>query len=262
MKYVVSLSGGIGSFVAAAIVLHKKGRRNVELVFADTRIEDEDLYRFLVDIVRVLKCPFVWLQDGRTPWEVFRDVEYQGNSRIAPCSRVLKTDQVRTYLEARYAPGEAVVVLGIDWSEAHRVTRAAKAWEPYQVWAPLCDPPYLSGEDRKQFMHNLGIEVPRLYKHGFPHNNCGGFCVRAGQAQFKRLWEEFPERYEWHSQQQQQLARDVPNADRPFLRKTIGGELNYLSLEEFKAYMNLRGEDKFDYGGCGCFVDEETTDDS
>jgi len=34
-----------------------------------------------------------------------------------------------------------------------------------------------------------GIALPRLYGLGFSHNNCGGFCIKAGQANFKLLLE-------------------------------------------------------------------------
>ena len=49
------------------------------------------------------------------------------------------------------------------------------------------------------------IEPPRLYLLGFPHNNCGGACVRQGRAEWERLYKCFPERYqareEWESEQ-------------------------------------------------------------
>lgn len=48
MKHVVMFSGGIGSFAAAHRVMHKHGRA-ITLLFADTLIEDADLYRFLIE---------------------------------------------------------------------------------------------------------------------------------------------------------------------------------------------------------------------
>jgi len=100
-----------------------------------------------------------------------------------------------------------------------------------------------------------GLAPPRLYAEGFPHNNCGGFCVRAGLAQFDLLRRRFPERYEWHAAQQEELVRLVPNADRPFLRKQAGKAIRYITLREFEAMKLAEGE-QFDFGGCGCFVDD------
>lgn len=47
-RHVVMFSGGVGSFAAAARVMRQYGR-DLTLVFADTLIEDADLYRFLVE---------------------------------------------------------------------------------------------------------------------------------------------------------------------------------------------------------------------
>src|SRR5690554_1995236 len=114
MKYVISASGGLGSAVSAMIA-HENGL-DYECVFADTKIEDEDLYRFLGDVNDALKCKFVHLQDGRTPWQVFRDVRFIGNQQKAQCSHFLKRVPVRGYMRRTYAPDEAVLVLGMGTS--------------------------------------------------------------------------------------------------------------------------------------------------
>jgi hypothetical protein len=51
MTYVVSLSGGVGSAVAAERALQRYGTR-AKLWFSDVRHEDEDLYRFMTDTAR------------------------------------------------------------------------------------------------------------------------------------------------------------------------------------------------------------------
>lgn len=48
----------------------------------------------------------------------------------------------------------------------------------------------------------IGIDPPRLYKLGFHHNNCGGFCIKAGQAHFAHLLKVMPERYAEHEAQE------------------------------------------------------------
>ena len=47
MQHVVMFSGGAGSWMTAKRVAEKHGTDNLILLFADTLIEDEDLYRFL-----------------------------------------------------------------------------------------------------------------------------------------------------------------------------------------------------------------------
>jgi hypothetical protein len=51
MTSIVSLSGGVGSALAAERALQRYGNR-VKLWFSDVRHEDEDLYRFMQDTAR------------------------------------------------------------------------------------------------------------------------------------------------------------------------------------------------------------------
>lgn len=253
MKYIMSYSGGVGSFAAAHRLKQLVDPSDIELVFCDTLIEDEDLYRFLDESAAKLNLPLRKLTDGRNPWEVFRDVKYQGNSRKAQCSRVLKRDQMAAYINS--LPEKPILVLGIGHEEAHRLPRAQKNNPDVTVIAPLCDPPYIGYKDVLALVESFGIKLPRLYGMGFPHNNCGGFCVRAGLAQFALLKEKFPERFEWHKQQQKKLVEENPNLDRPFLRKRIKGKTNYISLEDFEKIKTLDADEKHDFGGCGCFIE-------
>lgn len=125
--------------------------------------------------------------------------------------------------------------------------------------APLCDAPLLTPAKRWDILKSYGIERPRLYDMGFPHNNCGGFCVRAGLSQFALLRKKFPERFEHHRQRQEQLMKEVPNA-KPFLRTWAnrGGDTGYLTLSEYDEMLKEQDYKApgFDFGGCGCFVDD------
>lgn len=262
--YVVSYSGGVGSFAAAfRLKYERKIEDEIILVFTDTLIEDEDLYRFLVESARLLELPLVWLADGRNPWAVFKDVGFQGNSRTAPCSKILKRLVMTRYVDdlAKKNPHvEYVLVLGIDIEEEYRIKNAQRNNPRYKVIAPLCDSPYMSASDREQLVSLFGMELPKLYKLGFPHNNCGGFCVRAGLAQFALLRQTMPDRYEFHSVAQSKLVAENPKLDRPFLRKKINGVLTYLGLKTYGEMLDREGlseEDKYSFGGCGCFVDDE-----
>lgn len=71
MKHVVNFSGGICSFWAAHRVIAKHGPQDVTLLFADTLMEDWDLYRFLDEAGAVLGVPVTRCAEGRSVWEVF-----------------------------------------------------------------------------------------------------------------------------------------------------------------------------------------------
>ena len=189
--YVISFSGGVGS--AATVLLAHKMKLKYTAVFADTLIEDEDLYRFMSDIERVTK-PIVKLKNGMTPWDVFVKERYIGNSRTAHCSQRLKTDVVREWMMENCP--NSTLVLGMSLEEHERIERAKKKWSPIKVTSLLIENNINSRCTIESLIHDQNIPLPRLYDYGFPHNNCGGFCCRAGLTQFATLLSVFPERFE------------------------------------------------------------------
>lgn len=255
-KAVVQFSGGVGSWGAAGRTIERFGADNVTLLFADTQIEDDDLYRFLDEATADLGVPLTRLADGRNPWEVFRDVKFIGNTRIDPCSRVLKRDLLRDWIDEHCDPADTLVVLGIDWTEEHRLHRAAPRWEPFELWAPLCDEPYIDKVDLIDELRSKGINVPRLYEMGFPHNNCGGFCVKAGQAQFAKLLDLMPERYLRHEQEEARTIAQI-GSDVAILRDRRGGMTKPMTLKQFRVRLEVDVDDydAEEWGGCGCAID-------
>lgn len=262
-------SGGIGSWATGMRV----GDIDIQL-FTDTkklndmhphRGEDEDLYRFLRESSPLIGGKLEWVSAGKDIWRTFEDNRYMGNTRVDPCSRELKREMARKWIEERYKPEEVTLYIGIDWTEAHRAVKNKKFWEPYNVVFPMIDAPYMDKEQMCQWVESLGVKRPRLYELGFAHNNCGGFCVKAGLGQFYTLLKTMPERYAYHEQKQEELFA-VLGKRVPFLRQTVGGELRYLSLREYREQieeMERKKEDVgcqidlFDLGGCGCFGDVE-----
>ncbi len=259
-RHVVMFSGGIGSWAAAKRVAERHGTDKLALLFTDTLIEDEDLYRFLGDAAVNVGGEFVYLADGRTPWQVFFDVRFLGNSRIAPCTHVLKQQVAQAWLDANCDPARTRVYIGIDWSEEHRYeqTRDIQAAKGWAYEAPLCEPPYLTKTDVIAWAVREGLTPPRLYEMGFAHNNCGGFCVKAGQGHFLTLLKALPDRFEAHEQMEQEF-RDFIGKDVSILSDRRGGAKKPLTLRELRKRIarDIRSVDKFDIGGCGCFLQPE-----
>ena len=272
-KHIISFSGGIGS-AASAIIARDLGL-DFEIVFADTTIEDEDLYRFNGDIAKALDKDLITLRDGRDPWDVFVDVSYIGNSRTAHCSRILKTKQVRDYIKSS-GYENPILVLGMYRDEEDRLEVAKRNWNGVTVKSLLIENSIYPGMAR-DMVEGLGVEIPRLYKMGFPHNNCGGFCVRAGQGQAIHLLKTRPDFYNdmmlrniWARSEIQRKTQDRIDAGTyrgksesrssgGFIRVKRGDDTKYFHLDEFKDRVK-NGEfipDPNDFGGCGCFVDDE-----
>lgn len=257
MKHVVMFSGGLGSYFTAKRVAEKENIEDIILLFTDTLTEDEDLYRFMDETVKQLGVTFIKLADGRDVWQVFKDTRYIGNSRIAPCTRILKQELAKKWIKQNFEPNEVVLYVGIDWTEIHRLEKIKINWSPYEIQAPLCEEPYISRGEMSEQLKSLGIKQPRLYDLGFSHNNCGGFCVKAGQGHFKNLYEKMPERYLYHERKEQEMIEFL-GKNVSILRRQKNNKKFPLTLRELrKEIENSSSEiDIFDIGGCGCFVEE------
>lgn len=253
MKHIVMFSGGVGSWAAAKRVQQVDGDELI-LLFADTLMEDEDLYRFLKDAAADVGGTLIKLKEGRDPWQVFKDVRYLGSSRRDPCSRILKRQLLRKWLEANTSPKEATIYLGIDWTEEHRFDKAKAFWKPWYVEAPMLEPPYRDKLQMLDDLTNARIEIPRLYKMGFSHNNCGGFCIKAGQAHFAKLLKMLPERFRYHEQKEEGL-QEYLNTDFTILRRRVGKKSTSFSLRELRERIEANKPiDLSEWGGCGCFT--------
>lgn len=257
MKHVVMYSCGLGSWGTAWWLENRIEGDEIVLLFADTLIEDADLYRFLDEGAAALNLAVTRITEGRTPWEVFRDVKFLGNTRIDPCSRVLKREPLRKWLDQNCDPEDTLVYLGMDWTEIHRFERAEKYWEPWYVRAPLCEEPYISKDQILKALERKGVKPPRLYEMGFAHNNCGGMCVKMGQAQAAHTLKMLPAVYdEW--ERNEQTIRDQLG-DVSILRDRKGGVTTPLTLAALRERIAKQPQtiDMFDWGGCGCMEESD-----
>lgn len=321
MKHVVFFSGGIGSWATAKRVIQRHGKQNTILLFTDTMIEDNDLYRFmleavqemynvdysdLVDRMRTLpevghstmderkktltetaieagkrNANFVWIAEGRDPWDIFFDQKFLGNSRIAQCSHELKQKESAKYIKQAFKPTNrptntkkagrewdadakefATLYLGIDWTEEHRTKAPVKNWFPFEVKFPMCEEPLREKSELIEELNATGIETPKLYELGFAHNNCGGFCVRAGQGHFITLLETKPDLFKYHEEREQEIREHI-GKDVSILKRVRNKQTQRLTLKQLREEYEAQGAksiDLFDIGGCGCFVSDEEED--
>jgi len=260
---IVMFSGGIGSWAAAKRVAERHGTDNLTLLFTDTLIEDADLHRFLDEAAADVGGKLVRITEGRSPWQVFRDEGMIANTRADLCSRILKREPADAWLAEHCDPGNTTVYIGIDWTEVHRFDngegRGARNRYARLGWrceAPLCEPPYLTKQDLFIALRAAGIRRPRLYDEGFAHNNCGGFCVKAGLGQFAHLLKMRPALYAEHEQAENEV-RATTGWRQTILRDSTGGTVKPVTLTAFRERIERGWQpDLFDIGGCGCFVED------
>lgn len=195
LRVVVSLSGGASSAVAAQRAIDKYGKGRVELVFADTKIEAPDLYRFLSDLEARWQMTITRLVDGRDPYRVAEDEHIIPNQKLAKCSDRLKVEPMQKHVDALQADGAVIIlVLGFDYTDAQprgdkpqgRLPSPRRNWAKrnVMVWYPLLDKPVEL--DSKATVRSWGIAVPDAYAKGYSHNNCSGACVKQGKKDWRR----------------------------------------------------------------------------
>lgn len=200
----------------------------------------------------------VWIAEGRTPWEVFNDERFLGNSRVDPCSKILKRQMGDRWTREHCDRETSTIIFGLSWEEPHRIESVQRNFAK-GGWAtafPMNEAPFLWREDLIELAIKAGIRPPRLYGWGFSHNNCGGYCCKAGQASAALLLDKLPSRYAYHERQENQLRAIL--GDVSSLTDRRGGTKKPLSLTQFRERIQAGGLfDKTDGGACSCFVEVE-----
>lgn len=268
MKRVVNFSGGACSFWAAHRVIEKYGSGEVVLLFADTLIESPDLYEFNDWTSKYFGIPITRVSREMKPWDLFRKEGFIANSRSPICSIRLKRQPLDEWCRENMQPvgslfGEAdIAYVGLDWNEQHRLDslRLKKPqWQwvaPMLEWKPIWDKPRMITE-----LEKIKAPIPRAYREGFPHNNCNRRCVQAGISHWMRLYDvDKPAFYDWMAEEQltiEDLAlrgiKALPMLK--YQRNKVPISMTLKDLEK-RILANDPTLPKYEWGGCGCSVEE------
>ena len=155
MKHIVNFSGGLCSFWAAWRVREKHGPEDMVLLFADTLIEDEDLYQFKEDGARILGVPITRVSREMEPWELFEKEGIIGNSRFPICSLRLKREPLNEWQEAHclnifedkqetlFGTNKVpfTMYVGFDWTEERRTNDLRAEHPEWRIEAPMQERP-------------------------------------------------------------------------------------------------------------------------
>lgn len=197
----------------------------------------------------------VWISEGRTPWDVFRDVRFIGNSRVDPCSKILKRDFLDRWMDANCDSESTIQYFGLDANEEHRFESLKRRRFGWTIKAPLIEKgifkEFIEAELAKE-----GIKQSRSYDAGFAHDNCSNTCIKAGQAQWEKTLRLTPLTFNYAENEERRTMVHIGRDDIGVLRDRRGGETKRISLATFRERVHA-GEkvDKFDWGGCGCAIE-------
>jgi hypothetical protein len=246
VQHVVSVGGGLAStWKLPERVLSMYPKENVHLVMARLPNEDPDVWRLCDAVEERLDMKITYIGDNLTPWDVFFKVRMMGSTRIDPCSRVLKREALDRWVKENFDPANTIRYIGFTYEEAHRwidyqAVLAAKGW---RTDAPLLHDPTLTREHLMAECQEVFGFVPRLYRWGFSHNNCGGACVKAGHREWARLLRYLPEVYQWWEENELRFQREI-GTEATILRDRKGGKTTSLSLQQFRERMESRWQNE------------------
>ena len=245
--HVAMFSGGASSAYVAYHIVQKYGKENCVLFFTDTLWEDIDNYRFMDEIAEYIGLEITTRIDGRTPEEVFHDVRFLGNSRMAKCSEELKVRQTLIYLEELRDEYnlEPILYFGIGPHESHRAINLQNFYEhnpiePIATRFPMIETFTEDLDTKKIIRDEWKIALPRMYGLGFSHANCAGRCVRGGLGHYALLYNVWPDQYA-EQEAMEERFREKFDKDVSILKRNSKA----FTLREYREMMERDGIEKY-----------------
>lgn len=175
---VVWFSCGAASAAAAYFTLKRYGANNKVILLNNPVAEEhEDNERFITDCEKWLKTPITKILNPKYPDHscetVWNKRKYMSGPMGAPCTVELKKRARQHWENNNHADYH---VFGFTSEELKRHNRF-KLNERDNILPILIEEGY-SKQDCINLLEREGIEVPYMYKLGYPNNNCIG-CVKA-----------------------------------------------------------------------------------
>lgn len=195
-------SCGITSAVACKMALELY--EDVELFYIETGSAHEDNKRFISDCENWYGKKINIIKNSKgyeNVIDVIYKIRYVNGVGGASCTLKLKKE-VRYDLEKKYTKDlfNNIEYYGQVWGfefERKQVNRAIRFMEQYPETKPLF-PLIEKGITKNNcaaMIINAGIELPVMYKLGYPNNNCIG-CVKGGKGYWNKIRIDFPEQFE------------------------------------------------------------------
>lgn len=200
MQKVSWFSAGVSSFIASYLAQPDR------IVYIDVANQHPDSLRFLHDCQKHLNAPIEILRDIKYAGcvdNVIRNERYINGPGGAPCTKLLKK-RVRQEWEDDNLTPDTTYIFGYDVKEKKRVDRLLD-----NIGGVDCDFPLVDRGITKQEAHaiceKLGIERPKMYRLGYPNNNCVG-CVKGNKGYWNHIRRDFPAVFDRRAKQEREIG--------------------------------------------------------
>lgn len=206
-KVVCWWSGGVTSAVACKMAIELYGKENCQVIFMDTKNEDDDSYRFMRDCEDWYGIPIEVISsipdkytDIQSVWRRFKALN---TAQGAICSSSLKRDLRLAWEKENEWLHQ---VYGFDISEPKRA-------KSMKLNHPQSNPIFplmfhgLSKKDCIEIIESAGISIPRAYYMGFLNNNClKTGCVKGGIGYWQKMRRDRPEVFQAMADMEHELS--------------------------------------------------------
>ena len=201
----VWFSCGAASAVAAKMTVDLFPDCEVEILNSPIAEEHDDNRRFLDDVSNWINRPIKIVASKDYPSqsavEVWDAKSFMSSVHGAPCTIELKKKPRQQYEQTHHVDWH---VLGFTFEEKHRAERFMLTERDNLL--PILVNRRVSKVQCMEIISEAGIELPKIYKHGFPNANCIG-CVKATSPTYWNLVrEEFPLIFEERAKQSRKIG--------------------------------------------------------
>jgi len=202
----VWFSCGSASAVAAKRTIEKYGDYcTIRVINNPVKEEDSDNLRFLKDVEKWLGIDIELATNPKFPSascvEVWDARSYMSGVAGAPCTYELKKQARSHWEKSNHADW---VVLGFTADEQHRYERFKQS-ERNNTLGVLIDDGITKADCFMRIME-AGIELPAIYKRGYPNANCIG-CVKATSPTYwNHVREKDPEVFKHRAEQSRRVG--------------------------------------------------------
>ena len=132
-------------------------------------------------------------------YEVFEQTKFIKGPTGAPCTRLLKK-QVRQ----EYQKLGDVQVFGYTVEEEDRANRFIDSNNDVFTYFILLEK-NVTKKECLEFVKDMGIKIPTMYKLGYSNNNCIG-CVKGGMGYWNAIRVDFPDAFQRMAQLERKLG--------------------------------------------------------
>lgn len=225
----VWFSCGAASAVAAKKTIERYGDTcKVRVVYNPVIEEDRDNLRFLKDVEKWLGVDVEIAINPKFPScsakDVWEKYKYMSGVAGAPCTLHLKK-AARAEWEKQNKPDYHV--LGFTSEESHRYEKFILSERSNVL--PVLIENRISKAECFEILTSAGIDLPRIYKLGYPNANCIG-CVKAGGVSYWNLVrEKHPDVFQDRAEQSRRLGVKlvVRKGKRVFLDELLATDKGY-----------------------------------